>query len=181
MDKKHFSSQEESVYRTGSTRPPKNYGGLIAVLLVAVIFLCGINGVLGLMNIRLLGKLQAATETTLSAGVNFSDSATENKALPAADTTCTQLPFGMQGCALSGFDQMLYRLPEGIYITFVTPDGTADTLDIRPGDVLVQLDQQPVTDVQALTDLMASYASGQRVQATFFRDGETNTLELTVD
>ena len=44
-------------YRTGSTNPPKNHNGLIAVLLVAVILLGGIVSVLGLMNIRLFKQV----------------------------------------------------------------------------------------------------------------------------
>ena len=181
MDKKNLPGQDESVYRNGSTRPPKNYGGIIAALLVFVIFLCGINGVLNLMNIRLLGKLQETAETTLSAGVDFSEAQDETHVQSAADTTCAQLPFGLQGCSLSGFDQMLYQLPEGVYITFVTPDGTADRLGIRPGDVLIQLNHQPLTDSQAVTDILAQLQTGQTVQAQFSRDGETILLEMKVE
>lgn len=180
MDKNKHSGQEEFVYRTGSTRPPKNYGGIIAVLLVAVIFLCGINGVLSLMNIRLLGRLQAETETTLSAGVDFS-AIQDGSDAPASASACTQLPFGLQGCALSGFDQMLYRLPQGIYITSVTPEGAADRLGVQPGDVLVQLCGESLTDTQALTDILDRLQSGQTVSAEFDRDGENFSLELTVD
>jgi len=45
-------------YETGSTKPPKSYGGLIAILFVAVIFLCGISSVIGFLNIRLTDALQ---------------------------------------------------------------------------------------------------------------------------
>ena len=47
------TSQEDSFYRTGSTRPKKSKSGLIAVLLAAVIFLGGIASLLGILNIRL--------------------------------------------------------------------------------------------------------------------------------
>ena len=179
MDKNKHPGQEDSVYRTGSTRPPKNYGGIIAVLLVVVIFLCGINGVLSLMNIRLFRQLQESPEPTLSAGVAFSEG--QESAAPSAADACIQLPFGLQGCTLSGFDQMLYRLPQGVYITFVTPEGTADCMGIRPGDVLVQLCGESLTDAQALTDILGRLQSGQTVSAEFNRDGETFSLELTVD
>ena len=45
-------------YRTGSTQPPKKHRGLLAVLLVAVIFLGGIISALGILNIRLFSQLQ---------------------------------------------------------------------------------------------------------------------------
>ena len=43
----------QDTYRTGSTRPPKSRGGLIALLLVLVILLYGITTILSVVNIRL--------------------------------------------------------------------------------------------------------------------------------
>jgi len=44
---------DECTYRTGATKPPKSHAGLIAFLLIAVIFLGGISSALSLLNIRL--------------------------------------------------------------------------------------------------------------------------------
>ena len=49
---------EESSWQTGSTNPPKNRGGLVAVLLVLVIFLSGIVTVLGVLNVKLFRQLR---------------------------------------------------------------------------------------------------------------------------
>lgn len=46
-------------YETGSTKPPKNRGGIIAVLLIAVIFLGAISSALGVLNIKLFRKLES--------------------------------------------------------------------------------------------------------------------------
>ena len=51
-------SWDDSVWQTGSTEPPKSRGGLVALLLILVIFLCGIVTLLGILNIRLFQKLQ---------------------------------------------------------------------------------------------------------------------------
>ena len=48
---------EQDYYQTGSTRPPKNNRGLIAVLLVVIIFLGGIVSALSLLNIRLFRQV----------------------------------------------------------------------------------------------------------------------------
>jgi serine protease Do len=56
-DYNNYPSTEQASFRTGSTRPPKKRDGLVAVLLIAVIVLCGIAGTLGLMNIRLVSQL----------------------------------------------------------------------------------------------------------------------------
>ena len=52
---------EQNFYQTGSTRPPKSYRGLIAALLVLVIFLGGIVSALGLLNIRLFKQVSEQT------------------------------------------------------------------------------------------------------------------------
>ena len=54
---------EPGKYETGRTRPPKSHTGLIAVLLVVVIFLSGLVSFLGVLNVRLFAQLQALPET----------------------------------------------------------------------------------------------------------------------
>ena len=63
---------DDAVYGTGNTRPPKNHTGLIAALLVAVIFLSGISSALGLMNIRLFQELKQQTEEEKQLPMSFS-------------------------------------------------------------------------------------------------------------
>ena len=54
---KNKDSWDEGVYGTGNTSPPKNHSGIIALLLVLVIFLSGIISLLSFMNIRLFREL----------------------------------------------------------------------------------------------------------------------------
>ena len=61
-----FEPDTPSTYQTGSTKPPKNHSGLVAVLLIAVIFLAGISSVLGIMNIRLFSALNTNSNRPLS-------------------------------------------------------------------------------------------------------------------
>jgi serine protease Do len=48
---------DEGVYGTGNTSPPKSHSGIIALLLILVIFLSGIVSLLSFMNIRLFREL----------------------------------------------------------------------------------------------------------------------------
>ena len=66
MENYNNTPWEQDSFRTGSTRPPKRRGGLIAVLLIAVILLCSISGALGFMNIRLLSQQQKQSDADLS-------------------------------------------------------------------------------------------------------------------
>jgi serine protease Do len=57
-------NNQDPCYRTGSTTPPKSRRGLLAVLLVIVILLCGIVTALSFLNIRLFQKIQQDSPDT---------------------------------------------------------------------------------------------------------------------
>lgn len=65
---------DDGVYGTGRTQPPKSHGGVIAVLLIVVIFLVGTVSVLGLMNVRLFHQLQQQSSTEV---ISFADTTEE--------------------------------------------------------------------------------------------------------
>jgi len=73
MDYRNYDNSDhpwdDSVYGTGPTEPPKNRGGLVALLLILVIFLCGIVTVLGILNVRLFQELQHFEEPNLAIAV----------------------------------------------------------------------------------------------------------------
>ena len=54
----NYPDWDDSVYGTGPTEPPKSRGALVAVMLILIIFLCGIVTVLGILNIRLFRQLK---------------------------------------------------------------------------------------------------------------------------
>jgi len=54
----NFESLEPRTYSTGTTKPPKKSGCLIAFILVVAIFFIGIFSVMGLFNFRLLRRIE---------------------------------------------------------------------------------------------------------------------------
>lgn len=75
-ERKHNCTDwDDSIYGTGRTEPPKNRGGLIALMLILIIFLCGLITVLGIMNVRLFHQLNTREENDLP--ISFASSATQ--------------------------------------------------------------------------------------------------------
>ncbi len=56
---------DEGTYQTGAFKEPRGSSGLVAVLLLAVIFLGGLSSVLGIVNIRLLAQLNTESSPTV--------------------------------------------------------------------------------------------------------------------
>ena len=72
---------EPGKYETGRTKPPKSHTGIIALLLVIVIFLSGLVSFLGVLNVRLFAQLQALPEQTAEP-VSFISDTDETQAEP---------------------------------------------------------------------------------------------------
>ena len=66
MNERNYYDWDDSVYGTGRTEPPKSRGGLFALLLILIIFLCGIVTVLGVLNIKLFRQLQIQKKEALA-------------------------------------------------------------------------------------------------------------------
>lgn len=172
MNPNHDFEPVQDTYRTGSTHPPKNREGLIAFLLVLVIFLCGLSTVSGLMNIRLFRFLQEST-TQETAPVAFSDSKNEE----AADDV--YFPLGFYGQEVPEFWCLYQDLPQGIYITAVAEHSDAAAKGVLPGDILTRLDVADVTTTQQLTALLDGRQAP--VQVVLYRNGQKIELTLIVE
>ena len=170
---RYFMNEQPFEYRTGRTEPQKNHRGIIAFLLILVIFLCGIVSALGLMNIRLfrlLEQMKTPEKTPLSFSQETDPTLTENAAAMEL--------WGMS-CAEPGeVYRELYDLPRGLYISQVAEDSPADRAGIAPGDVLVALAGQDVTDLASLQAITEAF-SGATVTATVSRAGVTSQHSFT--
>lgn len=166
-------NEQSFEYRTGRTEPRKNHRGIIAFLLILVIFLCGIVSALGLMNIRLF-RLLEQKDAKDEAPLYFSQE---------TDPTLTESAAAMElwgmSCAEPGeVYRELYDLPRGVYIAQVAENSPADRAGIAPGDVLVALGGQDVTDLASLQTITEAF-SGATMTATVCRAGVTSQHSFT--
>lgn len=155
-------------YRTGQTTPQKSSRGLIAFLLICVIFLCGVVSVLSLMNIQLFRQLQQAdTQSPLSfAEGDLTPIEPEGNSLTVGGITVQELP-------------ELYRqvndLPAGLYVVDAPDSGP-----VAPGDVLIGFDRSAVGSLAVLNALQETCKEGQKIEMTFYRqDADYFTHTIT--
>ena len=158
MEHKTFTD----TYQTGSTHPPKSYRGLIAVLLVLVIFLCGIFTGLSLMNIRLFRQLDASSEQDALA---FCRAADETR-----PRSCQVLGFSPKD--MDEFWQIYQERPNGMYIAHVDENSDAAQKGILPGDVLLQLDDTPIEDSEDLETWLSVKPSSPSARVLLYREGK---------
>ena len=135
MDDYIYDPQDNWEYGTGSTQPPKSRGGLIAVLLIAVIFLTGIVTVLSILNIRLVRRMDLPRERELAISFTAEQETQPQSTVPTAQQE-EQALFDMelrsdplpQGEAAGGLSlQEIYRqnIPSVVSISCLLPGGRA--------------------------------------------------------
>ena len=88
---------------------------------------------------------------------------------------------GITGQDISSFDQIYYRLPQGVYISEVAETSDAAEKGIHPGDILLQLDGQRVTGTESLTSLLYAYDAGDTVTLVLYRSGRQYSVDVTLE
>lgn len=62
----------------------------------------------------------------------------------------------------------------------VTSGGAAEKAGLRPGDVIVEVDGQPASDVDALIVKTLTMRPGATLRLTYERHGASHTTDLTL-
>lgn len=106
----YYPDWDDSVYGTGPTNPPKNRGTLVALLLILIIFLCGIVTMLSLLNIRLFQELKTDQQRQQELAISFTTEPTEE---PTEQTVPTQAPVAIASSAPNA-TMNLQAAPKGI-------------------------------------------------------------------
>jgi putative serine protease PepD len=68
----------------------------------------------------------------------------------------------------------------GAQVQTVEPGTPAETAGLQPGDVVVGVDDEPVTSAESLTGVIRQYPSGAEVTLTVARDGERVEVPATL-
>ena len=109
-DRNHsYPDWDDSVYGTGPTDPPKNRGALVALMLILIIFLCGIVTMLSLMNIRLFQELKTDKQEHQELAISFTTEPTET----TEQIVPTEAPAAM-AASVPNATMSLQAAPKGI-------------------------------------------------------------------
>ncbi len=166
---------EQDFYKTGSTKPPKNWGGLVAGLLVAVILLAGVSSVLGIMNIKLFRMLQTEEEESVS----FAPTEPVTTAV-GQETDNDPSGLGLTGDSIDELDQRFFGLPAGVLVSDVMENGCAARSGIAPGDIILSFNGVEVLNGQELQAAFSACEPGAEVEVVLYRYRTQQQLGITL-
>lgn len=71
--------------------------------------------------------------------------------------------------------------PEGVVVGSVTDDSPADKAGLEKGDIITKLGDEEVTSRAELRYQLYKYKIGDKMNVTYYRDGESHDVEVTLD
>ncbi len=156
----------ENVIQTDAALNPGNSGGVLADGTARVV---GINTAVAGIGLGLAVPINDASRAIVSTLIR---DGRVRRAHFGAAVAPRQLP-------PSTADKLGRR--SGVQILQVLESSPAERAGVRPGDLLIELDGEPVTDATALQRLMVHERIGRTVDVLLVRDGAELTLELVLD
>ena len=87
---------------------------------------------------------------------------------------------GISGESVSNFYQHYYRMPAGLYITYIESDSDAAAKGIVTGDILLSLGEIRITSEEDLVSALYNLNPGDSVTAIIYRYGMQYQVDLTL-
>ena len=77
--------------------------------------------------------------------------------------------------------QFRYDVTQGVFVCSVEPGSAAEKAGLQMGDVITKIDDKTITSYEDLVAAKKSYSAGDTATFTIYREGQTQTVELTFD
>ena len=166
-DKNNY--QIESFIQTDAAVNPGNSGGALVNLKGELI---GINTAI-------------ATPTGTYAGYSFAVPVALVKKVMDDLLLYGKVQRGLLGIRINDVDSRIakqFDLPRatGIYVSYVTENSAAEEAGMLPGDVIIEINDIPVSNVSELQEIVARSRPGDEVTVVFYRDKKIQTVKATL-
>jgi serine protease Do len=159
----HIPQFDGATYQTGAIKEPRGSSGLVALLLLVVIFLGGICSVLGVINIRLLSQLADKKEETVPIDQEF------------------QIPDISTNSILDQLDLPLPELPAKISLRLQTQDSPYYTLDGAQNLTQQQIQDKNAASLVRVQSLTHFNSTEDGIGLVLSKDGYILTNSHVVD
>ncbi len=75
---------------------------------------------------------------------------------------------------------IMNEVPQGAFVVEVVADSPAEEAGLQPDDIVTKIDGKELTEETALADIIADKKPGDTLKLEVWRDGETNTINITL-
>lgn len=72
-----------------------------------------------------------------------------------------------------------YHSADGVLISHVIPQGSAEQADLQQGDIIIAINQQPVIDIKGYNALLAEHTPDETLRLSIIRKGQSIEVRIT--
>jgi serine protease Do len=165
-----------SFIQTDAAINPGNSGGPLVNLRGEVV---GINT-------AIVSSRSSRREDAQSAGLGFSIPVNLARDVLGQLVEHGEVRRGLLGVGIKDVDPVLAEAlgmenTQGVLIEAVVQDGAADKAGVKQGDVIVEVDRQPVGNTTELKSRIGATPPGTRVELRLIRDGKEKKINVVLD
>ena len=88
---------------------------------------------------------------------------------------------GLELSDVSELQQQYWELPDGVFVAQIREDSAAYTAGLRSGDLLLQIEDQPVSDIEDCLELLEEFCGTEDLELVYYRDGESHALSISME
>ena len=88
---------------------------------------------------------------------------------------------GISGQDIDEVTARFYNFPRGVFVSEVEKGGAADKAGIKPYDIIIGIEDEPVTSINEMNEIKNKYKAGDTIKLTINRSGEDMDIDLTLE
>ena len=88
---------------------------------------------------------------------------------------------GITGQTINEETAKKHNLVVGVYIRDVSTFSPAEKAGLKIGDVITSIDNETITTIDELTDIISSHKIGDTVTISYYRNGNTTNVNITLE
>lgn len=133
------------------------------------------------------GEVIGINTAKISAGEGLGFAIPINIAKPIVDQVISRGDFKSVVIGIVGVEVQIYerqlgidlKADEGIIIVETSPNSAAERAGIKPGDVIIKIDDQKIAAMDQLRRALYNYQPGDSAKVTIMRNGQIREVEVT--
>ena len=87
---------------------------------------------------------------------------------------------GINGESMPEYARLYYRLPKGVYVTYVSEASDAYVKGIRENDIITAVNGTAVSTIDEINTIKNQYMAGDQITLTVYRDGSYYDVSVTL-
>ncbi len=137
--------------------------------------------VIGINSLKMSSTYSSASVEGLAFAIPISDASVIINDLVNYGYVSGRPQLGITSMDIDESTAMRFNMPQGVYVYSVIEDGAAEKAGLQVGDIIIAIQDTPVTTTEELNAVKNEYNAGDTIMLRIYRGGEELSVQLTLE